>query len=118
MPKSEKRRESIENARREQYAARKARIPGERINRYTCRECGRSITTVDRDEGVTPFTLHCRASDGCDGIMYSWMYKVHEPFEPEFEWYKPKGKVPRRFREHVKSGGLLLRKIEESESEA
>lgn len=86
--------------------------PEGRINQYTCRTCGGVITTIDRDEGTTPMMLVCRATKGCDGSMFSSMYRVAPYLTPEWEWYKPE-KLPKgEMREHVQMGGLLLRKIE------
>jgi len=84
----------------------------ERINQYTCRTCGGVITTIDRDEGTTPMMLACRATRGCDGSMFSSMYRVAPYLTPEWEWYRPE-KLPKgEMRDYVEAGGLLLRKIE------
>ncbi len=48
----------------------------------------------------------------CGGTMFSHMYRVQSGLTPDFEWYKPTGKVPRVYRDHVSRGGLLIRKIE------
>jgi hypothetical protein len=89
-----------------------ADLQPQRINQYTCRTCGGVITTVDRNEGTTPWMLACRATDGCTGSMFSSMYRVAPYLTPEWEWYKPE-KLPKgEMREHVQMGGLLLRKIE------
>jgi hypothetical protein len=86
--------------------------PGLRINQYTCEECGGVITTIDRDQGVTPMFLNCRATEGCTGRSVSSMYRVPPGLEPDHEWYKP-DKLPSDpgMRQHVKMGGLLIRKI-------
>lgn len=87
------------------------------INQYTCQTCGGIITTVDRDEGTTPFMLNCRATPGCSGTMRSAMYQVDQSLSPTFEWYKPTGKIRNRdLREHVQMGGLLIRPIGETEA--
>lgn len=84
----------------------------QRINQYTCRTCGKTITTIDRDEGTTPMMLACRATEGCNGSMFSAMYRVAPYLTPEWEWYKPT-KLPKGdMREYVEMGGLMLRKIE------
>lgn len=71
------------------------------------------MTTLDRDMGTTPAMLACRVTDGCDGTMRSAHYMVDQALKPDYEWYKP-SKLPRDpgMREHVKMGGLLLRKAE------
>lgn len=82
-----------------------------KINQYTCQHCGGKITTIDRDDGVTPFFLSCRVTQGCRGSMNSSMYQVSQDIKPTHEWYKPTGKVKKIFREHVAMGGLLIRKV-------
>lgn len=84
------------------------------INQYTCDTCHKTITMVDRDTGVTPFYLTCRAIPHCRGMMRSSMYRVAQSLKPNHEWYKPTTKVNREFRDYVKQGGLLIRKIEAS----
>ena len=80
-----------------------------RLNKYTCRTCGHSIITVDRDEGVTPFMIGCKATQGCAGDMYSSFYR-NVSGQPTFEWRKPTphelAKASREMREHFKMGGL------------
>lgn len=83
-----------------------------KINQYTCRLCGKKITTIDRDEGTTPAMLHCRATPRCTGTMFSAMYQVNQLLKPDYEWYKPTGKVKAVEREHVEMGGLLIRKVQ------
>ncbi len=84
----------------------------QRMNQYTCRTCGGVITTVDRDEGVTPMMLACRATKDCTGSMMSSMYRVAPYLTAGWEWYKP-AKLPKgEMRDYVESGGLMLRKIE------
>ena len=89
-----------------------------RLNMYTCRECHGNIVTVDRDEGVTPFMLKCRAWPGCGGPMQSHFYRgVTERETPTYEWFKPTDLtgLDEGMREHVERGGLVLRKIEKGE---
>ena len=82
-----------------------------RINQYVCDACGGVITTIDFDEGTTPFILGCRATENCGGSMFSRMYQVDQTLTPGWGWYKSK-KLPKGvMRNHVKMGGLLLRKI-------
>jgi hypothetical protein len=94
-------------------------------NVYTCDKCGGMTVTVDVDEGVTPFTLICRASGregDCDGRAYSSMYPngprpPHIP-EPSWEWYRPDAEEMKflsgAMREHVERGGLEIRRREGS----
>lgn len=89
-------------------------------NIYTC-PAGHDTITVDVDEGVTPMMLRCRqrVADGkhnCTEMARSHFYNL-TPEElkrdPEYEWFKPaslKGLSP-QMKEHVKMGGLELRKI-------
>lgn len=82
------------------------------INFYTCRECGGSIITIDRDDGTTPMMLACRATLACDGTMFSSGYTCDQSLVPDHEWYKP-AKLPKgEAREYVQMGGLLIRRIE------
>ena len=78
-------------------------------NRYTCRDCGQTIVTVDTDEGVTPFLLGCRTTEGCKGLMQSSMYRGVTDV-PTFEWRKPTPveliKASRGMRDHFSQGGL------------
>lgn len=123
---------------REREAARRLREGGPppvrrsgcvgRRNVYRCGECGGTIVTVDRDAGVTPSSLACRAkgdprdpASDCRGTMFSGFYP--DPFpeglpEPAWEWYAPGPAEARRLdeesRDHVERGGLLLRPIKAS----
>jgi hypothetical protein len=91
-----------------------------RKNIYTCPK-GHHTVTVDVDDGVTPFMLRCRQKDddgkhNCTEMARSHMYRltpIEQAMEPEYEWFKPlslKG-LSREMKEHVKKGGLELRKI-------
>lgn len=91
-----------------------------RKNAYHCETCGGYIVTIDVDSGVTPMFLGCRAADECKGRMASMMYPP-EPWgsldsTPGWEWYRPSERAARKMDsatfEHVKQGGLLLRRIE------
>lgn len=89
----------------------------DKINAYTCEKCARKIITRTADEGVTPFMIPCIH---CDGTAQSAFYRVPQHLTPTHEWYKP-GPVEltaMQFNaylidtvEHVKDGGLLMRKI-------
>lgn len=82
------------------------------INQYICPVCGGVITTINRDEGTTPFYLSCRALPGCSGRMFSQLYQVDQTLTPTHEWYKPaKIKGTPEMRQHLKAGGLLIREI-------
>ena len=85
-------------------------------NSYTCQVCGKSIVTIDIDDGVTPFMLACRATPGCAGIMRSGFYvAVDQSAEPDYEWFMPKSfkGYSREMVEHLKKGGLDIRKAAE-----
>lgn len=90
-----------------------------KLNKYTCNTCEGEIVTIEREPGVTPMMIDCRATEGCEGLMMSWGYQIHYDVTPTWEWVKPdinllknyKKKNPALF-EHFKLGGLYLRKIE------
>ena len=84
-------------------------------NIYTCEKCGFHVVTVDRDEGVTPFMIACRAF-GCDGHMHSSMYRVFDQrIKARFEWYRPGepelAMMSPAMQDHVRMGGLAMREI-------
>jgi hypothetical protein len=78
--------------------------------------CGYSITTIDRDTGVTPMFVKC---GHCGGVATSRMYRTtctpeeatHEWFRPASELELPKGHTLESVKEHLLNGGLLLRPI-------
>lgn len=107
-------------------------------NGYTCKGCGWRIVTVNVCEGVTPFMVGCEnpmpteeekkagkeaqgfgGSKGCGAFMESHFYRVPQHLEASHEWYSPDGRERKRLRrkgqaetlEHVKNGGLLLRRV-------
>ena len=86
------------------------------LNVYTCKKCGGQITTIDRDEGTAFFSIGCKATIECDGMMYSSFYRVDQTMKPSWEWYKPTEaetlKLPVGLQHHAKLGGLLLSAIE------
>lgn len=86
------------------------------INQYRCAVCGKVVTTLDKDDGTTPAMVSCHTGQ-CLGIMYSSFYQVDQTLVPDYEWVKPTEKVPKHFRDYVKRGGLMLRKIEETHEE-
>lgn len=94
------------------------------MNSYECHNCGQAISTVDLDEGVTPYMIPCVAWDRvpgapkCKGPMKSDFYRP-KPGRPaaQYEWYKPTpeqtAKLDPGMREHVEAGGLMLRHFSE-----
>ena len=80
------------------------------INTYTCVACGDVRVTIDRDDGVTPYALGCPS---CGGTSFSGMYQVDQSLTPEWEWFRPyhSRKLTPAMRDHVKAGGLDIRKI-------
>ena len=63
-----------------------------RVNIYVCKSCQNLITTVDVDEGTTPFMILCPK---CRGDAQSNFYPQSRPIPkwikpPIFEWFKPK----------------------------
>ncbi len=88
-----------------------------RKNVYRCEKCGGETVTVDRDAGVTPFMINCRATPGCDGESQSSFYRVPQDLTPKWEWYRPGALERLRLtvyvNDHVKQGGLLLRSVDD-----
>lgn len=90
------------------------------VNAYDCRECGKTCWTIDRDAGVTPASMRCRAPGGCgEGTSFSRWYTVpadHPP--PTHEWFRPSREFARREErrapgcwQHYVGGGLWIRPI-------
>jgi len=92
-------------------------------NAYKCNTCGICIITIDVDRGTTPAFMGCKATKGCDGSMTSAGY----PSTPMpkslnacavWEWYRPEANALGLFHEdqiideHIRRGGLLLRRQE------
>lgn len=82
-------------------------------NAYTCQSCKKTIVTVDRDEGTTPFMIGCRADLPCGGYMESHFYRIDDvEGDPLFEWRKPTPaeykKASRAMKDHFDTGGLDL----------
>jgi len=92
-----------------------------KINTYTCRRCGWRAVTRNRDTGTTPFLIHCEGPLRCDDGRWpgceSGFYRVNQSLEPTHEWYRPISAGERKalkdvlVAEHVKMGGLLLRRV-------
>lgn len=80
------------------------------INVYQCRNGHQSITE-DVADGVTPMIIGCLA-EGCRESATSRWYMVDQTLKATHEWYLPVSfrHVSRAEREHVRQGGLLLRK--------
>ena len=88
----------------------------DRRNIYVCDACNGHIVTVDLEEGVTPFMLPCMCKEGCKGLMQSSMYRVFDQrMAASHEWYRPAeaeiAALSPGYRDHVKNGGLLIRKV-------
>lgn len=88
-----------------------------RLNRYVCPDCKGYVVTREVGIGVTPMLMTCRATVGCLGMMQSSFYRgVQEGEEPTYEWYQPekteRDKLDRLMQDHVRAGGLLIRKVE------
>ena len=85
-----------------------------RVNAYRCLTCQRDTVTINKHEGVTPFTIRCQ-KEGCDGEARSRMYRVSQNLLPSHEWYRPAdeelAQLDEETREHVDCGGLLLRPV-------
>lgn len=88
----------------------------QRLNKYACDKCGGSVITIDREMGVTPMFIACRAprDEGlaCMGMMASSMYRGVSG-EPSFEWRAPTieeraGLDTYTLEQHVDRGGLLI----------
>lgn len=85
-----------------------------KLNVYICTK-KHPTTTVDVDEGTTPFMIGCKMP-GCDEMAKSCFYPKERPVPihipvPMWEFYKPDiKKVKPIERNHVEQGGLLLRK--------
>lgn len=103
-------------------------MTNERLNQYVCGACGFTVTTIDVDEGATPMILgsHKYAAKlrgekaDCPGRMISRWYRIEGNPAPDFEWFKPtsvKG-YSRDMKEHIRSGGLDIRRVSSLRVEA
>jgi hypothetical protein len=85
-------------------------------NVYTCEDCGGIIVTQDIEDGVTPFGIACRATDGCQGLMQSGAYNRSSlsaiPIRPHFVWRKPTPEEyaasSKAMQDHFDHGGLEM----------
>lgn len=87
-------------------------IPGA-INVYVCSQHHETVT-VDLVDGTTPMVIGCCA-DNCMENAFSKWYNVDQDRTPTHEWYRPLSLRHLTFVEaqHVRMGGLLLRKIKQ-----
>lgn len=92
------------------------------INAWECDICGNYTVCINIHTGVTPMFLGCRRVWGCHGMARSFGYPEELPPKVitdllAWEWYRPSqteyDKLDLPNRNHVDSGGLLLRKIRE-----
>lgn len=90
-------------------------------NMYVC-QYGHQTVTVNAANGTTPFMILCPRCDISETVelagkywAFSRMYGIPQHLPAEYEWYKPSKKQAKRLtgdeKEHVKSGGLLMRKL-------
>lgn len=86
-----------------------------RKNAYVCHVCGGKTVTIDRDDGVTPFMIRCRATKDCEAMAESSFYRCDPTLVPTHEWYRPGaaeiGAATPAMRQHYEMGGLGLREI-------
>lgn len=97
------------------------------LNGWRCRResCDGQVIAVHADAGVTPLILACRPEyDGrnhCSGEMVSFGYPS-APMPAQYvvthEWYRPDdveyANMAYGTKDHVRRGGLLIRKCSES----
>lgn len=96
-----------------------------KLNKYTCEKCGGTFTTIDLNDGVTPFMTRCRAEtdrfERCAGMAQSHFYRVHGEAWPEWGWYTPDAAWLERqddgMKDHVSRGGLVLRRLDPVEQQ-
>lgn len=84
-------------------------------NSYQCTTCRGIVFTEDRDEGVTPFMLDCRATEECHGDMHSAFYRLPEQaalVRPHYVWRKPTSEeyaaMSKDMKFHIDQGGLEI----------
>ena len=93
-----------------------------KINVYTCEQCGHEHVTVNAVDGVTPFMIRCRDTIACQkGECYSAMYRCDQNRRPSWEWYRPDEAELEDATwdviEHVRRGGLMIRRIDAAQAE-
>lgn len=91
-------------------------------NRYTCRHDPKHIiTTLDVDDGTTPFLTVCETCKeaGVPGergfrfpVMESSFYRIPQHYPHTHEWYRPVAGSAEAKGQHYEMGGLFLRKVE------
>lgn len=77
----------------------------------TAPPCGRTMVTIDREPGVTPFIVQC---PDCGGEAQSSGYRgINPAMVATHEWYRPDSLegLEGWALDHVGKGGLLLREI-------
>lgn len=83
------------------------------VNHYLCKACRMPTVTINADDGVTPITIRCRATEDCNGEAVSQVYRVpQDTRSAQWAWYRPVigSLTDPATREHVENGGLLLRR--------
>lgn len=58
-------------------------------NIYHCQTCSGEIKTANRDQGVAPMMMKCRA-EKCEGMAMSSFYMVDQDIEPDLVFISPK----------------------------
>ena len=100
-------------------------LKGQR-NKYVCEKCGGEFITVNLVDGVTPYTLECRANwpEICSGLARSQFYRIDQTTPAGWGWYRPDGVELERLeqlhpgtKDYVKNGCLILRKLDGAERE-
>jgi len=91
------------------------------INGYQCQKCRKTIYTIIKDNGTTPFMVRCRICG--DGEAYSMFYRIPQldGEHVKYEWYRPSAEeveqaedaVKPALQQHVEQGGLVLRSRQE-----
>jgi ribosomal protein L37AE/L43A len=88
-------------------------------NAYVCENCGRAMTTINRNAGTTPMWKACY---WCGSDATSCMYRINQNAPALFEWYRPMSEEEIAevlqgddkygyYSEYIGLGGLAFRKI-------
>ena len=94
-----------------------------KINVWVCDSCRKNHICRDVDHGVTPFVIRCWGP-GCKGEAVSQFYQAGDqvgprggPLEAQFEWFRPSSLqvVPESYRDHLQHGGLVMRRVGQTE---